>query len=155
MSGLFLPILAATIGDIVEQINNAAPIPGVTPTAAQKRWQRLALRMVKRFLTGQVILVRATSIVNPVDATDTATQYEATQSVNAHTEGYSDEERAKDPMIHAGDRKIYIAAKGLNNVPKRKEFVLISNVPHSIENVRQIPADGPVALYILQARTAA
>lgn len=151
----FFPISAGAIGDLVEMIVNNDPVPGPEYSSMMSRWQKLAVKLIRRFRTGRVTLIKRDTVPLVGDPTRSQTAFTATQQLYAHVSGFSDKERATDPNIHAADRKVYLAGKDVTSPPERGGAILMTdNREHTIVDVRQVPADGLVALYILQARTA-
>lgn len=151
----FFPITAGAIGDLVEMIVRNNPVPGPEYTSIMTRWQKLAVRSIRKFRSGKVTLIKRTTAPVVGDPTRSQPSFTATQQLYAHVSGFSDKERQTDANIHAADRKVYLAGKDVVEAPERGGAILMSDGrEHTIVDVRQVPADGLVALYILQARTA-
>ena len=148
-----------TSGTIVLQIVAAIVIPPVTPSVPigyatiYDRMARVTKRLIRKFTTGSVVILREVTQPDPNDPTASISGVYTSPNTAAVIMGYSDNLINGD-TIHAGDRQVYLAANDLEQIPIKGDVIIIDAVKHVAISVQQILAAGKICLYIVQARTA-
>ena len=148
-----------TSGTIVLQIAAAIVVQPTTPSTPigyatiYDRMARVAKRLILKFTTGSVVIMREVTEPDPADPTASITGVYTSPNTAAVVMGYSDHMINGD-TIHAGDRQVYLAANALEQVPLKGDIIVIDAVKHAAISVQQIMAAGKICLYIVQARTA-
>lgn len=134
-------------------VSVAAPAASdYAPAPIHTRFAATAARLIRKFTTGGVTLSYETSAFGS-DPTDATSVRSTSIPIPAVVEGYSDAQVDGDTIL-VGDRRIYLAANDVTQIPTKGWVVTIDGVGHTIVNVQQVMAAGKISLYILQARTA-
>ena len=104
----------------------------------------------------QVIIKRDTGgSFDPVTGTNTpgtVEDYTATAILADYSLKESGIRNQPETLIQAGDKKVTVAAKGLDIVPRLKDRVVANGVEYAVHNIKEVNPAGTPVLYELQGR---
>jgi hypothetical protein len=117
----------------------------------------LAAELLGEFKTGVVKLIKPPGELDVSEDADPLDPYAGSQTEEIKRDAFVSGMEDGEGAIIAGKRQVLIAGGGFEagKEPKASDGIEIDGAPHSIGGVKAIPAAGPVALYIIQASTAA
>lgn len=125
-------------------------------TALDNKLPPLALKLLNKFGKSILLSVATGSSYNTSTRQNTVTY--TSQTVKALVEEFADNLRSigqnvqKDSMIATRDRKITIPAKGLTNIPKIKDTVIIDSITYTIDQIGSVYSGELVAYYVLRCK---
>lgn len=112
------------------------------------RIRRAARRTIHA--VGTTVTIRRKTIGAYSPASGTVSSSAEDFDVTGRLDDYMDRELSN--TIHAGDRKLTLAASDLSFVPAVHDLIVIDDVPHDVVRVTREMAQHEPAMYVLQLR---